>query len=131
MDDEVTSYQFSTPLYTLIGQVTGLLDIHLDAFCYPVPVSVLENLKQRIRVRLHVSVTTFSEQTTAIAASEVISQAAQIFTRLGSTSSMCPPRNAYKRFGPWKNFCYHDLTYASSRLTYIGSARAAYAETLR
>ncbi|KAH8911628.1 hypothetical protein BR93DRAFT_932774 [Coniochaeta sp. PMI_546] len=70
VDDEATSYQFSTPSYTLIGQVTGLRDIHLDAFCDPVPVSVLENLKQRIRVRLHVSVTTFSEQTTAIAASE-------------------------------------------------------------
>jgi hypothetical protein len=69
-DTEEKGYQFPTPLYGLIDQMTGLRDIHLDAFCYPVPASVLENLKQRTRVRLHVSVTTFSEQTAAVVARE-------------------------------------------------------------
>jgi hypothetical protein len=67
-DTEKKGYQFPRPLYGLIDQMTGLRDIHLDAFCYPVPASVLENLKQRTRIRLHVSV--FSERTAAIVARE-------------------------------------------------------------
>ena len=69
-DTREKGYQFPTPLYGLIDQMTGLRDIHLDALCYPVPASVLENLKQRTRVRLHVSVTTFDEWTAAIVARE-------------------------------------------------------------
>ena len=46
-DTKQKGYQFPTPLYGLIDQMTGLLDIHVDAFCYPVPASLLENLKRR------------------------------------------------------------------------------------
>ncbi|KAG7284890.1 hypothetical protein NEMBOFW57_009505 [Staphylotrichum longicolle] len=48
-DTKQKGYQFPTPLYGLIDQMTGLLDIHVDAFCYPVPASLLENLKRRTR----------------------------------------------------------------------------------
>ncbi|KAG7285841.1 hypothetical protein NEMBOFW57_008135 [Staphylotrichum longicolle] len=50
-DTKQKGYQIPTPLYGLIDQMTSLLDIHLDAFCYPVPASLLENLKRRTRGR--------------------------------------------------------------------------------
>lgn len=69
-DTEQKGYQFPTPLYGLIDQMTGLLDIHLDALCYPVPASLLENLKRRTRVRLHFSVIAGNEYSAAIVARE-------------------------------------------------------------
>jgi hypothetical protein len=67
-DTEVKGYGFPTPLYGLIDQMAGLRDIHLDAFWYPVPASVLEYLKQLPRVRLHISVTTYHVRTAAVVA---------------------------------------------------------------
>lgn len=64
-------YQFPTPLYGLIDQMTSLCDIHLDALWYPVTTSVLNYLKQRTQVRLHISVKTFDEQSRAIVAREL------------------------------------------------------------
>lgn len=64
-------YQFPTPLYGLIDQMTSLRDIHLDAHCYPVPTSLLNYLKQRTQVRLHISVKTFSDQSRAAVAREL------------------------------------------------------------